>query len=410
MSRILVVLNRLASLWPTALLIVGVVATFAIGWAGHLHRHALTPDLLKVWAWYAGEHEAVIPLASLIGGGVAAWVAIRQLDLARQQHEAQASAALEQIKIAQNQYELQTRTALDQIKLAQERHDEQTKADKRRRIVESLSKAIEQLGSDKLQVRIGGIYTLERIYTEESYDDYRVIVEILTALVREGSHSDRKISPGSGIDLTSQYSELPGDVATAMTVLKRRPEWGRRIEIDQKMSLDFRGSNLSRIDFRLSSQWAGFFLRIDLNNANLEQSDFSYSKCESVNFFSSKLSGASFMGTKIYNCAFSYADIKSVNFSFADLHGVYFFSANLSEAHFEFAQLNNVEFANANLRGANFLGADFTGAKLNGADLTNAFMFEAKNLTLEQLADAKGNRATRLPDYIKDRPKHWDID
>jgi hypothetical protein len=38
-------------------------------------------------------------------------------------------------------------------------------------IIESFTKAVEQLGSDKLQVRLGGIYTLERI-TRESDVDY----------------------------------------------------------------------------------------------------------------------------------------------------------------------------------------------------------------------------------------------
>jgi hypothetical protein len=43
------------------------------------------------------------------------------------------------------------------------RHFAQTEADRQRRITESFSKATEQLGSDKLELRLGGIYTLERI-------------------------------------------------------------------------------------------------------------------------------------------------------------------------------------------------------------------------------------------------------
>ena len=40
------------------------------------------------------------------------------------------------------------------------RHFGQTDADYQRRITESFSKAVEQLGSDKLEVRLGGIYAL----------------------------------------------------------------------------------------------------------------------------------------------------------------------------------------------------------------------------------------------------------
>jgi membrane protein implicated in regulation of membrane protease activity len=49
-------------------------------------------------------------------------------------------------------------TALRQAETASERHQEQTNADRQRRITESFAKAVEQLGSDKLEVRLGGIY------------------------------------------------------------------------------------------------------------------------------------------------------------------------------------------------------------------------------------------------------------
>ena len=67
---------------------------------------------------------------------------------------------------------------------AARRHDEQTKADRLRRITESFSKATEQLASEKIEARLGGIYTLERI-SRESPEDYWVVMETLTAFVRE---------------------------------------------------------------------------------------------------------------------------------------------------------------------------------------------------------------------------------
>jgi hypothetical protein len=66
------------------------------------------------------------------------------------------------------------------------RHFAQTDADRQRRITESFSKAVEQLGSDKLEVRLGGIYSLERI-SKESPDDYWTVMENLTGFVRECS-------------------------------------------------------------------------------------------------------------------------------------------------------------------------------------------------------------------------------
>ena len=74
--------------------------------------------------------------------------------------------------------------ALWQAATAQRRHRRQTDADRQRRITESFSKALEQLGSDKVEIHVGGIYTLERI-SRESPDDYWTVMETLCAFVRE---------------------------------------------------------------------------------------------------------------------------------------------------------------------------------------------------------------------------------
>ena len=76
------------------------------------------------------------------------------------------------------------RAAADQANVAAERHYEQTTADRERRITESFAKAVEQLGSDKLETRLGGIYTLDRI-AQESEREYWPIMETLAAFVRE---------------------------------------------------------------------------------------------------------------------------------------------------------------------------------------------------------------------------------
>jgi hypothetical protein len=49
-----------------------------------------------------------------------------------------------------------------QADIAAVRHEEQTSADRQRRITDTFSKAVEQLACEKVEVRLGGIYTLER--------------------------------------------------------------------------------------------------------------------------------------------------------------------------------------------------------------------------------------------------------
>jgi hypothetical protein len=60
-------------------------------------------------------------------------------------------------------------------------------------VTERYTKAIEQLGSDKLDIRIGGIYALERI-ARDSARDHPAVIEVLAAFVREHSHDCQRPS------------------------------------------------------------------------------------------------------------------------------------------------------------------------------------------------------------------------
>ena len=80
------------------------------------------------------------------------------------------------------------------------------------------TKAIEQLGSEKLDVRIGGIYALERV-ARDSARDHPTVVEVLAAFIREHSREPwpllrrRQMQP--------VRSTRP-DVQAAISVLGRR--------------------------------------------------------------------------------------------------------------------------------------------------------------------------------------------
>jgi hypothetical protein len=54
-------------------------------------------------------------------------------------------------------------------------------------VTDRYTKAIEQRGSEKLDVRIGGIYALERV-ARDSARDHPTVMEVLTAFIREHSH------------------------------------------------------------------------------------------------------------------------------------------------------------------------------------------------------------------------------
>jgi hypothetical protein len=72
----------------------------------------------------------------------------------------------------------------------------QAEVAQRDHVVEMFNRAVDQLGSEKLEVRLGAIYTLKRISRDPQYVDYRVpILETLAAYVRERSRDDAGTEP-----------------------------------------------------------------------------------------------------------------------------------------------------------------------------------------------------------------------
>ncbi len=120
-------------------------------------------------------------------------------------------------------------------------------------VTDRYTKAVEQLGSDKLDVRIGGIYALERV-ARDSARDHPTVMEVLTAFIREHSHEPWPPSVRGGQE--RERSTRP-DVQAALTVVGRR---------DAKR--DIRPIDLTRADL------GGADLGADLGGADLAVADF----------------------------------------------------------------------------------------------------------------------------------------
>lgn len=90
------------------------------------------------------------------------------------------------------------------------------------------TKAVEQLGSGEIAIRIGGIYALERLAID-SARDYPTIMGVLIAYLRmivrwDEENSPRRThgsSPGSG----HPRWEFPADIEAIITVLRRRERY-----------------------------------------------------------------------------------------------------------------------------------------------------------------------------------------
>jgi Pentapeptide repeats (8 copies) len=128
-------------------------------------------------------------------------------------------------------------------------------------ITDRYTKAIEQLGTDKLDVTLGGLYALERI-AKDSPADLATIAEVLTAYVRAhapwqppapGQHVG-----GTPLDHLPSLEERCPDVQAAMTVLAR-------------MSTGDRGVlHLQRTDLRKANLAAVHLKQVSFGSAHLE--------------------------------------------------------------------------------------------------------------------------------------------
>jgi Pentapeptide repeats (8 copies) len=131
------------------------------------------------------------------------------------------------------------REQLDKTLKEQSKQLDKTIAEQREgQVTDRYAKAVEQLGSDTLDVRIGGIYALERI-ARDSAEDHPTVMEVLAAFIR--IHSDEQWPPGR----ESERWTRP-DVQVAVTVIGRRDVQG---DI-QGRPIDLYGANLTSAQLR----------------------------------------------------------------------------------------------------------------------------------------------------------------
>lgn len=218
-------------------------------------------------------------------------------------------------------------------------------------ITERFTRAVNQLGAiDKsgnpaIEIRLGGIYALERI-ANESEKDYWPIMEILTAYVRKNS----------GVD--SQLKENHMAIKAVSMDIQADENINKEYSEVQKKSFDIQ-TILTVIGKRQSFFWPGEIKTLDLSGANL--------------------SGAKLEGAILPKANLSGAKLEEANLTRANLFGTNFTRANLSKAGFIVAK-----FFGATLREANLSEACLSGADLFGTDLTRV-----RNLKIEQLSIAR---------------------
>lgn len=198
-------------------------------------------------------------------------------------------------------------------------------------VTDRYTKAIDQLGAETLDQRIGGIYALERIMRDSS-KDHAAVVDVLAAFVRVHG---RRAGPGQSMAEGEELAAPGADIQAALSVLGRRP-----LRTDREPS----PIRLSDADLRRTLLRGGRLECVRLRRAHLE----------GVRWEGADLQGARMRGAHLHK---------------ADLAG-----ADLRHASLERTDLRKVKLTDARLDHANLVGAQLAGAKLTGASLQDVHL------------------------------------
>lgn len=221
-------------------------------------------------------------------------------------------------------------------------------------ITERFTRAVDQLGNERMEIRLGGIYALERI-ANESEKDHWPIMEILTAYIRKNSNIDNKLEENSiAIESTLmdlqdkeiinneviEVRKIPLDIQAILTVIGRRNK--------HFIAKELSSLNLSRTHLVGANLGQSNFYRANLGNSNLEGAFLRLANLNQAVLYKTNLTQARLRHANLVNAILTESNLENADFK----------GANLQTAYFQGANLKNADFERANLKGANNLTID----------------------------------------------------
>ncbi len=240
-------------------------------------------------------------------------------------------------------------------------------------VTDRFSRAVDQLGSDKLDVRIGGLHALWRI-AEQSARDREAIISIQAAYLRthlpwppagpESPAADVPINDIAPLETRAADAQV---ALTALGVLcqHREQSW----------------VNLSITDLR----------RADCDGLWFPEVNFDRACMEAAGLYHANLTQASLVSVNLRHADLTTAILRRARCILADLRAAKLVETDLRDADFTETDLREANLRKADAHGAVFHRADLRMADLRGTDLSTANLVEAR------LTGALASEHTRWP-------------
>ncbi|MFL6263265.1 MAG: pentapeptide repeat-containing protein [Thermoanaerobaculia bacterium] len=285
------------------------------------------------------------------------------------------------------------------------------------KITERFTRAVDQLSSEKIEQRAGGIFALERLAVD-SRKDHASIIELLCTFLRHRERTEVESEPyklpvGIPEDGTTKFVRYaykasewapvaPEDVQAAAGVIRRDKH-----KLKAPHIVDLSGADLRRVVLEGSLLQGADLSNIHGQYLNLQKADLRDADLGQSNFKMANFDGVDLRGAWIGGAKFRWADLRK-----ADLRGVKL--VHIPEYDFGFESDPDldgviddhitVDFENADLRDAILEGVSLERANLRFANLSTA-----RGLTYSQIEVAFGNRKTQLPHGVA-RPPKWETE
>ena len=245
---------------------------------------------------------------------------------------------------------------------------ERREENREQQLTERFMRAVDQVGHPALDVRLGGIYSLERL-AQESPEHHGPIIEILAAFVRE--HAPWPAREGNGRRRPST------DVQAAVTILGRRiveQDTGAPISLSYTAlpGATLTGAHLERALLSGANLEGADLFKADLSSADLEGANLRNAGLLLASLNDTVLWGANIEGARLYGASLEGAALKAANLKGAGLTG-----ANLKDAGLHSADLSGADLTGANLEGAGLEGANLEGTNMQGSNLRGAVLLNA---------------------------------
>ena len=188
---------------------------------------------------------------------------------------------------------------------------------------ERYERGAQMLGSSVLTVRLGGIYILERLASEDPAQYHVDVTRLFCVFVRlQERGNGASCHPETDDEQDQQMPTLRADMQDVMQAIGSRSRAGIHFEQAEGFKLYLRDANVSRLQVQDANFSKAWFTNANLSHAVMPRANLAYARLRLANLSGTQLWNADLSEAKLWGANLSGTILRNANLSGADLCGV----------------------------------------------------------------------------------------